>query len=124
MGPEDAHPGYYTCGVMVVYQHGFENTYGEDSFFAKPAVFLNFGASPGDAWKVDDWGTVKLESKGIEVTVPAGTFQNCIKLKMVQDVGPPQYFSTWYLWTAPGVGGVKWIDPNGIVWELKSYELH
>ena len=78
MGPEGMHPGYYTRGVTALYQHGFENTLGQDYFFDRPTVFLHFGASPGDMWKVEDWGRVELMNTASQVTAPAGTFENCL----------------------------------------------
>ncbi len=124
LGPADVeiHPGYYARGVMALYKYGFENTLGQDYFFTRPAVFLDFAASPGDEWPVEDWGRVKLIDSGSVVTVPAGTFENCLQFEVFQDIGQGEE-SIWYIWTTPGIGWVKCLF-EGIVWELTSYELH
>jgi hypothetical protein len=41
-----------------------------------------------------------------EVTVPAGTFQNCVKIERVRTVGAESGALVWY-WYAPGVGKVR-----------------
>lgn len=51
----------------------------------------------------------------VDVTVPAGTFEDCILSEYTNDP------STRKTWTCKGIGRVKWEDDNG-TWELVSYE--
>ena len=73
---------------------------------------------------------VRVAIEAIEtVTVPAGTFTNCIKFHKTQ-LGTSDFNPNWYEWIAPGKGMVKWVDyymPSGsasaapVVYQLKSY---
>ncbi len=62
-----------------------------------------------------------------DVTVPAGTFKDCLKIKLeeIHLATPPEknivYSGT--VWLARGVGVVKWIRGTGRVEELVSYKL-
>jgi hypothetical protein len=71
---------------------------------------------------------VRIAIEAVEtVTVPAGTFTNCLKQHKTQlytsDSNP-----NWYEWIKPGLGMVKWVDyyvdpPNAapVVYQLQSY---
>lgn len=73
---------------------------------------------------------VRVAIEAIEtVTVPAGTFTNCIKFHKTQ-LGTSDSNPNWYEWIAPGKGIVKWLDyymSSGnasaapVVYQLKSY---
>jgi len=45
------------------------------------------------------------------VTVPVGTFTNCIRFHKTQLLGGSSN-PNWYEWIAPGLGMVKWVDYN------------
>lgn len=68
---------------------------------------------------VANWiGETKLESRSQVVTVPAGTFKNCLKLttKIRHAAGgPPTDFmsGTRYMWFAPGLGLIKFEYHHG-----------
>ena len=66
-----------------------------------------------DTSSVDRGGGIKVE--GYEsVTVPAGTFEGCVKLSLGQES---------YAWLAPDVGLVRWVLVTGRVEELESFTL-
>lgn len=53
---------------------------------------------------------VRIAIEAIEtVSVPAGTFTNCIKFHKTQ-LGTGDSNPNWYEWIAPGSGMVKWVD--------------
>jgi hypothetical protein len=71
---------------------------------------------------------VRIAIEAIEtVTVPAGTFTNCLKQHNTQlNTSDPN--PNWYLWISPGRGMVKWmdyyVDPTSaapVVYQLQSY---
>lgn len=118
-GPEEGgHPPYMTRGVTAVYWHGWETGSGEDHILDSPVVFLDFAASEGESWSIPGWGSVVLEEVGVQVTVPAGTFDDCHRFRFLADVVP----RVW--WHAPGVGPVMVLDESDTLWELLEYELH
>lgn len=53
-----------------------------------------------------------------DVTVPAGTFQNC--LKIFRDRGG---ISSTIIWYAPGIGSIKRVYQGGMIYELTSYQI-
>jgi hypothetical protein len=64
------------------------------------------------------------------VTVPAGTFTNCIKFHKT-DLGSGNPNPTHDEWVAPGVGEVKWVDYDAdaqnaipVVYQLTSYSSY
>jgi hypothetical protein len=118
-GPDEGgHPPYVTRGVTDVYWHGWETVGGGDHILDEPVVFLDFAANEGDSWSIPDWGSVLLEETGIQVTVPAGTFDGCHRFRFLADAVP----KVW--WHAPGVGPVRVVDEDDTVWELLECELH
>lgn len=118
-GPDEGgHPPYVTRGVTDVYWHGWETSSGGDHILDSPAVFLDFAASEGESWSIPGWGSVVLEDTGVQVTVPAGTFDSCHRFRFTADAVP----KVW--WHAPGVGPVMVLDEDDVVWELLEYELH
>jgi hypothetical protein len=74
----------------------------------------------GDKFKSEDappitWEQDEVISLSETVTVPAGTFQNCIKIKEIASDG-----DTEYKLYAPGVGVVREMSPDSDV-PLKSH---
>jgi hypothetical protein len=69
--------------------------------------------------------TFKVEGNE-DVTVPAGTFKDCLKIKTeeIHLAKPPEkeIVYTGTVWLAKGVGVVKWIRGTGRVDELVSYK--
>ncbi len=120
IGPESGgHPGYHTRGVSAVYIHGWETQTGGDHILEAPVVFLDFSASEHDTWSIPDWGTVEVVEKGLEITVPVGTFSGCDHFKFT---AAGVVVSDW--WNAPGIGPIRMADSSGVISELISYELH
>jgi len=82
---------------MIQFPLAFNNQWSEK-------VFSEIGAN---------WiGKTTLESRTQVVTVPAGTFSNCLKLKTeirLAAGGPPSDFisGTRYMWFAPGLGLIR-----------------
>jgi len=67
--------------------------------------------APFDTPSVDRSGGIIVQ--GYEtVTVPAGTFEDCLRIELGEDS---------YAWLAPGVGLVKWVLVTGRVEELESF---
>ena len=104
--------------------------------FSPPAVFFPPTLQIGVVWEtfgeteVSLVGTVKVstinEVSAIEdVVTPAGTFENCLKIKILTKttaaVGSSR--STSYQWLAPDIGPVKFETSQDIVFELVSYNL-
>ncbi|MFQ6096345.1 MAG: hypothetical protein ACE5O2_01375, partial [Armatimonadota bacterium] len=61
-----------------------------------------------ETWTGSDWLRLVATVEGIEetVTVPAGTFEHCLRVKLEwAEGGTPTLDETW--WLAPGVGRVK-----------------
>jgi len=83
-------------------------------------IVLKAPMVPGQKW-VASQATKTIEQVGLEVTVPAGTFKQVIKVLSVQQG------STWrgYEYFAPGVGPIKYEYTDGtdtISSLLKSYK--
>lgn len=138
--------GTQTLGGMTVYQ--LSSLYPGDSQmpepFPHPYVYfsdraLRFTSQPnltdlsyfvdvikvplvlGDSY-VNTAGTWTVESLSDTVTVAAGTFTNCARLKIVPLVNPST--ETHYFYLAPNVGLVKSYNPHqGHLIELVSYTV-
>jgi hypothetical protein len=53
---------------------------------------------------------IRIAIEAVEnVTVPVGTFTNCIRFHKTQ-LGDDSPNPNWYEWMAPGLGMVKWVD--------------
>jgi hypothetical protein len=79
-----------------------------------PTILLKFPLNSGSTWKEDDNTDAIIESINEEITVPAGTFKNCIKVKSIFEKFIKIESIYWY---APGVGLIKshkkYINPSG-----------
>ena len=116
-GPEvGGHPGYFSRGGLIVYDHGYEQPYGGDFIRARPVVWVDFGNAIGTRRPVPNWGFTEIMEKDTTVIVPAGTFTNCLHVGLTGTVEGG-------IWFAPGVGVVR-VDRNGVILELTAYELH
>lgn len=86
-----------------------------------PGVLMPAHPKAGDKFKSEDVPKITTEEDEVislseTVTVPAGTFKNCLKIKEVLSDG-----GTEYKYYAPGVGCVKEVEPEGEL-PLKSHE--
>lgn len=77
-------------------------------------LFANFNGSVGDEWKVtighcNKNVSVTLAEKNQIVTVPAGTFNNCILLKLTTSCADAGVEAIWF---AKNIGVVKWISQS------------
>jgi hypothetical protein len=87
----------------------------------KPGVIMPAHPKVGDKYKSEDvpkitWEEDEIVSVTETVTVPAGTYENCIKVKERTSDG-----DTEYKLFAPGVGCVKEIESEG-EYSLKSHK--
>ena len=104
--------------------------------FSPPAVFFPPTLQVGEIWEtlgeteVYLVGNVEVSSSNEvvaieDVVTPAGTFENCLKIKIrtktTAAVGSSR--STSYQWLAPDLGPVKFETDQDIVFELTSFDL-
>ncbi len=104
--------------------------------YSPPATFLPIPIGLGSEWTVI--GTAKLlgglltsevtnvaKVIAIEnVTVPAGTFQNCLKIEQRLSSPLPLSFSQQItMWLAPDFGLVKSINNSGVTFELIDHNI-
>ena len=104
--------------------------------FSPPAIFFPPILQLGEMWEL--LGEVDIHLVGNvtvstmneviaieEVVTPAGTFENCLKIrirtKTTAALGPSR--STAYQWLAPDIGPVKFETGQDIVFELTSFTL-
>lgn len=105
--------------------------------FSPPAVFFPPVLQLGEIWEtrgeteVNIVGALTISSVNEvvaveDVTTPAGTFENCLKIrvrtKTTAALGVSR--STSYQWLAPDQGPVKFETDQDIVFELVSSHLH
>ena len=104
--------------------------------YSPPQVFLPTRIDLGSEWTIESEATIPLAGKiavtnraevvAIEdVTVPAGTFRNC--LKIVQDITIKltiaELEQTSIMWLAPEVGLVKSTNTDDVVFELIQLDI-
>ena len=104
--------------------------------FSPPAVFFPPTLQVGEIWEtlgeteVYLVGTVKVSSVNKvvaieDVVTPAGTFENCLKIRILTKttaaIGTSR--STSYQWLAPDLGPVKFETGQDIIFELTSFNL-
>jgi hypothetical protein len=78
----------------------------EPKISEKPTILLKFPIKSGNTWKNDNQDA-SIESINEEITVPAGTFKDCIKVKFTHESALRIENIAWY---APGVGLIKYHD--------------
>ena len=104
--------------------------------FDPPVPFFPAELPLGHTWKITAETELKLVGPvtststitvvAIEdIETPAGVFKDCVKLEVNQrDVLALAIFrETYYQWLAPGVGPVKYLDAQDILYELQHYNL-
>ena len=104
--------------------------------YSPPQVFLPIPIDLGWQWTVRGEATLPLLGKIIstirsevvsieDVTVPAGTFRNCLKTEQNIThsliIGVLELKTT--MWLAPNVGFVKAINSKSIIFELIDYDV-
>jgi len=120
-----------------IYRYGEQGAENQTPVVLTPKEYhLKFPITHGSSWNMTtkmDNHTLKVsltvESVSDEVTVPAGTFKDCLEIKQVggDDAGASVLAYEWY---APGVGIVKSMatikekSPQGaITSESRTYQL-
>ena len=110
--------------------------------FPTPATFFPLNLALGDKWQIvaeakikSNFGltiggksTTNLEVVGFEtLETPAGTFQNCAKVKLALTFsaagGVINLDSTTYQWLAPDIGPVQYQNSDGLLFKLVSTNL-
>lgn len=113
--------------------------------FPTPATFFPLNLTLGDQWQIIADAKVKLDigleiggesTTNLEVVgfedleTPAGTFQNCAKVKLALQFSAAGGFinidisdSITYQWLAPEVGPVQYQNSDGEIFQLVSFEL-
>ena len=107
-----------------------------DMELSPPAVFFPPTLQIGTTWEFSGESEVELigditissvnEVVAIEdVETPAGTFENCLKIRMFTKTAAALGVtrSTSYQWLAPEIGPVKFETSQDIVFELTSFTL-
>jgi len=87
----------------------------------KAGILMPAHPKPGDRFRSEDvpkitWEQDEVLSVSDTVTVPAGIYQNCVKIQEIASDG-----ATEYKFYAPGVGGVKEVEGKAALL-LKSHE--
>ena len=104
--------------------------------FDPPVTFFPAELPLGHTWQITAETELKLVGPvtststiivvAIEdIETSAGVFKDCVKLEINQrDVLALAIFrETYYQWLAPGVGPVKYLDDQDILYELQRYNL-
>ena len=108
--------------------------------FPTPATFFPLHLTVGDKWqivadaevkagflKVGGKSTTNLEVVGFDdLETPAGTFQNCAKVKLALEFSAGGFINidaTTYQWLAPDIGPVQYENSDGLLFHLVSTNL-
>ena len=109
--------------------------------FPTPVTFFPLQLEMGDKWQIvadaeaklavgltiDGKSTTDLEVIEFEdVVTPAGTFQNCAKVRLDLQLTAGGFFnlgSTTYQWFAPDIGPVQYENSDGLIFGLISSNL-
>jgi hypothetical protein len=88
---------------------------------AAPVHVLKSPLAPGAQWRGEHGGTVSIAEVGARVTVPAGTFQNCVKTVELRGGDRPMQVATTF---CPEVGIVLLEASSGEQLERASLESY
>ena len=110
--------------------------------FPTPITFFPLQLVMGDKWQIAAEAEIQLEigltlpnSKSItnfevvgfeDVVTPAGTFQNCAKVRLDLELVAGGFLtldSTTYQWFAPDIGPIQYENSDGLVFSLISSNL-
>ena len=108
--------------------------------FPTPVIFFPLQLELGDKWQIPadaevmlvggltivGKSTTNLEVVGFEdVVTPAGTFENCAKVRLELTLTTPflNLDSTTYQWFAPDIGPVQYENSDGLIFGLVSSNL-
>lgn len=102
--------------------------------YSPPGTFLPIPIKQGTEWTVIGeamLGFLKITVTNVatvvaieDVTVPVGTFQNCLKIEQELSTSGLLRFSTQStMWLAPDFGLVKSLNNDGIVFELIDHNI-
>ena len=100
-----------------------------------PEIFIPYPLNVGIMWSVSGKAKIVLgtlssltlaivEAKE-DVTVPAGAFRDCFKIRQDYYItNPIKIQVTTYMWLAPDIGLIKEMNSQGMVFELVEYTLN
>jgi hypothetical protein len=91
-------------------------------------LWLKFPLAVGDSWVYRTEGDNDYEATVLtieDVTVPAGAFVDCYKIRYEYSAGMSDWsFTVWHHWAVGGKYGIKaYFESSGNTWELYSYSL-
>ena len=122
-------------GVKVYHSEGNIGFFGNITFdYVPPETLIPFPLEVGTIWEVFgktmvnqfelSANTVSTVVTMEDVTVPAGTFHNCLFIRQQHNITSVIKISpTGGIWLAPKVGLVKEMNTSGVIFELVEYEL-
>ena len=122
-------------GVKVYRSEGNIGFWGNIIFdYVPPETLIPYPLEVGTTWEVVGETTVhqvELQANTVstvvtmeDVTVPAGTFRNCLFIQQQHIIKSLLKISvTGGIWLAPNVGLVKEMNTSGVIFELVEYEL-
>ena len=122
-------------GVKVYHSETNIGFFGNITFdYVPPETLIPFPLEVGTIWEVFGKTTVnqfELSANTVstvvtieDVTVPAGTFHNCLVISQQHNIRSLRNISpTGGIWLAPKVGLVKEMNTSGVIFELVEYEL-
>ena len=110
--------------------------------YSPPETFLPIPIELGSEWTVSGEATasllgiaIKIEATNaakvvniVDVTVPAGTFQDCLEIEQQLDTQLSPALATFpstssTMWLAPDIGLVKAINSSGVIFELIDHNI-
>ena len=127
-------------GVLIFRATATVALFGEVSIdYSPPDTFLPVPIGLGSEWTVTGEATlpfgIKIEATNAakvvaveDVTVPAGTFQDCLRIDQQLQIQLSPALTTISptsstMWLAPDFGLVKAIDSDNIIFELIDYDI-
>ena len=142
-GESETDQYFLTVGTEAIYLH---RTVLEDEVatltadFPTPATFFPLQLELGDKWQIPadaevmlvggltitGNSTTNLEVVGFEdVVTPAGTFENCAKVRLELTLTTPflNLDSTTYQWFASDIGPVQYENSDSLIFGLVSFNL-
>jgi hypothetical protein len=110
-------------GISIV---GIQNINSDEpTIFSTPSYVIKTPILLGASWESPSWKAT-IESVSDDVTVPAGSFSKCVRIKRTTATGGNTVETT--SWYAPEVGTVKdirkTITPAGVTIAQENLQLH
>ncbi len=121
-GPWSHFTEFVGLGPNWAFTGSGERIYLFDASTGARSLLTNFNAAVGFTTKLNaqpcNVGEVVLAAKGLEITVPAGHFDDVVRLDLKPSCADAGVVSMWF---AKGVGPIKWAESN--IAGLQTYSL-